>query len=220
MDDLAATSGGLSPGHDRLIGLLGWAVIIGAALAWEGLGLVHGRERWPSFSDVLRTFTRPVAGRWILFALWLWLGWHLFVRGWQSLLRGAPSTGGPLPPAIAGLGAILRQVVIPLLATYVVLLAMLAYRASRGRRARVPGAAMPLSRLLRYLLATVAGGYLAFLAIVGLYYALVAGESPTFLRQAVEGGALLAFGIALPLFALASAVPAVRAGRRAPGAPA
>ena len=23
-----------------------------------------------------------------LFALWLWLGWHIFIRGWHFLLRG------------------------------------------------------------------------------------------------------------------------------------
>jgi len=26
-------------------------------------------------------------GRWALFALWLWAGWHFFVRGWHFLLR-------------------------------------------------------------------------------------------------------------------------------------
>jgi hypothetical protein len=26
-------------------------------------------------------------GRVLLFALWLWLGWHLFVRGWSFFLR-------------------------------------------------------------------------------------------------------------------------------------
>lgn len=26
-------------------------------------------------------------GRWVLFTLWLWIGWHTFVRGWHFLLR-------------------------------------------------------------------------------------------------------------------------------------
>jgi hypothetical protein len=26
-------------------------------------------------------------GRWALFALWLWAGWHLFIRRWLFLLR-------------------------------------------------------------------------------------------------------------------------------------
>jgi hypothetical protein len=30
---------------------------------------------------------RYPAGRWVLFALWLWFGWHFFVRGWRFLLR-------------------------------------------------------------------------------------------------------------------------------------
>jgi hypothetical protein len=32
--------------------------------------------------------TRYPLGRWALFALWLWWGWHTFVRGWHFLLRG------------------------------------------------------------------------------------------------------------------------------------
>jgi len=69
------------------VGVIGWAVIIGAFVAWEGLGVVNDHDRWPTISDMLRAVTRPVAGRWILFSLWLWLGWHLFVRGWQFFLR-------------------------------------------------------------------------------------------------------------------------------------
>jgi hypothetical protein len=26
-------------------------------------------------------------GRFILFGFWLWLGWHLFIRGWAFFLR-------------------------------------------------------------------------------------------------------------------------------------
>lgn len=71
----------------RVIGLIGWGVIIGALLVWEGLGLVYDHGRWPTLSDMLRTVTATVPGRWILFALWLWAGWHMFVRGWQFFLR-------------------------------------------------------------------------------------------------------------------------------------
>jgi hypothetical protein len=31
---------------------------------------------------------RPWLGRVVLFGLWLWLGWHLFIRGWRFFLRG------------------------------------------------------------------------------------------------------------------------------------
>lgn len=64
-----------------MIAVVGWAVIVGALLAWQGLGLV--REGWPTLSDLLRPAVRPAAGRAVLFGLWLWLGWHLFVRGWR-----------------------------------------------------------------------------------------------------------------------------------------
>jgi hypothetical protein len=30
---------------------------------------------------------RYPVGRWALFALWLWVGWHIFIRGWHFLLR-------------------------------------------------------------------------------------------------------------------------------------
>ena len=85
-----------TPGNDsspqrgrrsEVIGLVGWAVIIAALLLWEGLGLVRHDDRWPTFSDMVRTVTRTVPGRWILFALWLWWGWHTFVRGWRFFLR-------------------------------------------------------------------------------------------------------------------------------------
>jgi hypothetical protein len=71
----------------RLTGLIGWGLILGALLAWEGLGLVFGQERWPTISDMVRTVSRSVPGRWTLFALWLWLGWHFFYRGWKLFLR-------------------------------------------------------------------------------------------------------------------------------------
>lgn len=29
-------------------------------------------------------------GRWALFGLWLWFGWHTFVRGWHFLLPEPP----------------------------------------------------------------------------------------------------------------------------------
>lgn len=79
---------GDSPGRPSMIGLVGWAVLFAAVLAWEGIGLVKQGDAWPTFSDMLRKVTHPVAGRWVLFGLWLWLGWHLFVRGWRFFLRG------------------------------------------------------------------------------------------------------------------------------------
>lgn len=72
----------------RMIGAVGWAVIIALVLVWEGIGLRLGHDRWPTLSNMLHSITRSPAGRLILFSLWLWLGWHLFVRGWRFFLRG------------------------------------------------------------------------------------------------------------------------------------
>ncbi len=71
----------------RAIAVVGWIVIVGALLAWQGLALANTPE-WPTLSEIFRTFMRPVAGRVMVFALWLWLGWHLFIRGWRFFLRG------------------------------------------------------------------------------------------------------------------------------------
>ena len=70
------------------VGLLVWAAVFGVLLAYQGFCLLNDSDRWPAFSEVLRTAMRHPAGRWVLFALWLWFGWHLFVRGWRPFLRG------------------------------------------------------------------------------------------------------------------------------------
>ena len=68
-------------------GLVGWVVMMGILLAYQGLCLVRANDQWPAFSDVLRSIMRWQAGRWVLFGLWLWAGWHFFVRGWHFFLR-------------------------------------------------------------------------------------------------------------------------------------
>jgi succinate dehydrogenase/fumarate reductase cytochrome b subunit len=70
----------------RGIALSGWLVIVGALLVWQGIGLSRGPE-WPTLSDLFRAVMGPPLGRALLFGLWLWLGWHLFVRGWTFFLR-------------------------------------------------------------------------------------------------------------------------------------
>jgi hypothetical protein len=68
------------------IGYLIWAVLFGALFAWEGLALANV-PGFPTLSDAFRQVMRYPIGRWILFALWLWAGWHFFIRGWHFLLR-------------------------------------------------------------------------------------------------------------------------------------
>ncbi len=71
-----------------MVAFIGWTVLIAALLVWEGIGLVAPHDGWPTFSDMFNTITRHAGGRWLLFAVWLWLGFHLFVRGWKFFLRG------------------------------------------------------------------------------------------------------------------------------------
>ncbi len=68
-------------------GLIGWAVVMAVVMSYQGLCLVKNNDQWPAFSDLIRVAMRNTAGRWILFGLWLWIGWHFFVRGWKFLLR-------------------------------------------------------------------------------------------------------------------------------------
>jgi hypothetical protein len=69
-----------------VIGYLIWALLFGALFAWEGLALSH-ISGVPTLSATFRAIMRYPFGRWALFALWLWFGWHIFVRGWHFLLR-------------------------------------------------------------------------------------------------------------------------------------
>ncbi|GAA3379014.1 hypothetical protein GCM10020367_60860 [Streptomyces sannanensis] len=72
-----------------VIGYLVWAVLFGAVFAWEGIALLQPGDAFPTLSDAMRAVMRYPAGRWALFAFWLWFGWHAFVRGWHFLLRDA-----------------------------------------------------------------------------------------------------------------------------------
>lgn len=71
----------------RPIALVGWLVIVAALLVWQGIGLLLGEE-WPTLTDFFRASMRPLVGRIVLFGLWLWLGWHLFVRDWTIVSGG------------------------------------------------------------------------------------------------------------------------------------
>jgi hypothetical protein len=204
----------------HILGLAGWVVIVGVALAWEGLGLAFSREGWPSVSDLLRTVSRPVVGRWIVLGLWLWLGWHLFVRGWQPLLRGTPPRSEPATAALS-FGLLIRQVVVPLGLTYVAFVGAMALQRRAPSRVPTVEAAAHDPRthpraLVRHVAVTLAAGYVVYLVLVMSYYAIVAYQSPQFLRAAVSGGAFITFAVALPgllLFSGAEALVRRRSNR-------
>ena len=62
----------------RLVTLLGYAVLAGAALALEAVARRWGRTA--TFGGALSVASRRWPARLVLLAGWLWLGWHLFVR--------------------------------------------------------------------------------------------------------------------------------------------
>ncbi|KAB8166529.1 hypothetical protein FH609_003085 [Streptomyces sp. 3MP-14] len=69
-------------------GYLVWALLFGALFGWEALTLARPEAGLPTLSDAMDAVMRYPVGRWVLFAVWLWFGWHTFVRGWHFLLRG------------------------------------------------------------------------------------------------------------------------------------
>jgi hypothetical protein len=209
------------PDNLHALGLAGWVVVLGLGLAWEGLGLVFAREHWPSMSDLLRGLSRPIAGRWLLLALWIWLGWHLFVRGWHPLLRGSPPTGGPLAAALS-VGQIMRHVVVPLGLAYAAVLMGMAVQWRSATRGSMGGNAVAGTRgtrrgvvlLARHVVLTMTVGYVTFVLLVLSYYAWVADQTPQFVRAAASGGAFITFAVALPGLLLLSGVDAIRRRRR------
>jgi hypothetical protein len=199
-------------------------VLFGAVLVWEGLGLTIG-EPWPTLSHMLRTVTRPLAGRLVLFGVWLWIGWHLFVRGWTFFLRGplpelpAPSRGGGMT-----LSQLWQHAILPLAGIYWLFVAMLSFAVRRPVVSRDAGGvgkqrATAWWRSILGVALTVGAGYGVFITLIGAYV-VFAGRNPAdLLGHAVTGGALLAFIVVLPGFLLLSMAAALkrrprRIGRR------
>jgi Family of unknown function (DUF6256)/Family of unknown function (DUF6186) len=202
----------------RLIGSTGWVVILTAFVAWEALGLLVGHG-WPTLSHITREVTRWRVGRWLLLGAWLWLGWHLFIRGWRFFLRG-PQTKVVEPSALgSGFRELLAEVLVlgtALVLVFVGLLRRGAEHAEPERRRRPVGFAGLLLRVL----AVAASCYAVLVGFIVLYI-LVAGNDPShLLRGAVGGGALLAFGVVVPGFLILSVLDAgiarLRRARREP----
>ena len=207
------------------MGFVAWAVLFAALMVVEALGLTLRGHQWPTLSDIFRVALRPEWSRWLLFAIWLWAGWHFFIRGWTFFLRGA----GPREPR-HNLGGgksstqIVQQVVIPLLAFYAVLVTpvVMAWRARRrgnwpepaAPHGGVRAATIEPGRFARRVLVTMLGGYVLFSAAMGVYELIAGHPAAGIFPAAAREGAVLAFAIALPAFALATAAEIVVARRR------
>lgn len=62
----------------RTVTLVGYCVLAAALLGCQVASLVS--RRIPGIGQVASLVASRRAGRWLLLAGWLWLGWHLFVR--------------------------------------------------------------------------------------------------------------------------------------------
>ncbi len=206
-----------------MIGYVLWAVLLAGIAVLEGLSVTLRSHQWPSLSDMFRAATRPEFGRWIVFALWLWLGWHLFIRGWSFFLRGH-GAGAPAKGLAPGTTVIetLQQIVLPLAVVYGVFMTMLwaGYRTrhSRPRAASLRETAITIAprrrQFLRYAVVTLVGGYALFVAIIA-GYELIAGHAGNGLAgSALVGGAFLTFAVALPAFVAGSLLFGALSARR------
>jgi FtsH-binding integral membrane protein len=115
----------------------------------------------------------------------------------------------------------IRQDLVPMVAGYALTMATLGLGMWLARTAR-PLVPEPSRRgwgsLIRRVVGTALGGYAVLMAVVLLYYALIARQGRGFLVSAFTGNAMLAFGIAVPaLLAISYATDRLR--RRASSKP-
>jgi hypothetical protein len=57
-----------------------YALIAGLAILWGGLTQVR-RPRYATLDNAVGRVIRHPIARWAVYALWAFIGWHLFVRG-------------------------------------------------------------------------------------------------------------------------------------------
>jgi hypothetical protein len=57
-----------------------YAVIVALAVAWSVFTYVY-RPRYATLEGVAARMMRHSVVRWAVWALWAFIGWHLFVRG-------------------------------------------------------------------------------------------------------------------------------------------
>jgi hypothetical protein len=62
----------------RVLTFAGFAVIVGAAIAWTVVTAT--RRGLPTIGEAFAALTRTRLARTIAVLGWAWIGWHLFVR--------------------------------------------------------------------------------------------------------------------------------------------
>jgi hypothetical protein len=67
-----------------ILSVTGWSIVLAAFVLWEASAVLF---RYPRLGDVFGYVTRWRIGRYLLFGMWLWVGWHFFIRGWHFFLR-------------------------------------------------------------------------------------------------------------------------------------
>jgi hypothetical protein len=75
-------------GSESVMGVAIWALVFAVFLGYQGFCLLSDDDRWPPITEIIRDVVRYPAGRWVMAGLWLWLGWHLFVRTLFSPYQG------------------------------------------------------------------------------------------------------------------------------------
>ena len=57
-----------------------YALIAALTIVWSAITYLR-RPRYATLDDVVARLVRHRFARWIVWALWAFVGWHLFVRG-------------------------------------------------------------------------------------------------------------------------------------------
>jgi hypothetical protein len=184
-----------------MVSVVGWAVVFAAMMIWEGINLSMRGSHLLTLSDLARTITRPLIGRWLFFALWLWFGWHYFIRGWTFLLQGRAPGGGSSSAAAKSAGQLLGQVVFPLSVLYAFFAGALVLAHRRPRHTRTRRLGHPGRwATLRVGAVVVIGGYAEFVAAIAIYRITPGTASAGLVGSAARDGAVLTFGLATPTF--------------------
>ncbi len=106
---------------------------------------------------------------------------------------------------------ILRRDVAPVGSAYLGFLGIFVLYVRQRRRgmqeARSGSSAVPAARLrgpalFRLLAGTLAGGYLFFAGVILVFYLVLGGQARNFVSQSLAQGAVLAFAVVLPAFAV------------------